>query len=236
MKRIVSVLLVFVMLVGIIPISMVTASAASSEENWEEVFCSTDWSNNTIQIFKKDVKRGVRYISQAKFLINGYEEYKTQKFTAFFTPYTLKDICTKKDWKLKRAEVWEYIEKIEKEKAVVQVMKEFSAEAMAEWSVAHLEKEIYNIAKDFRKDMANDVAIKSLGLRVPTAFEITTETVGWITNAMGMVTFGFNVLNIWTYQAQSALGNIEAVEKAETRYSDKIDWDTYYLCTKIKDL
>ena len=227
------------MIVAVIPIGTITVSAASDNESWEEVFSSRENNGQTLKILKKDVKQGIKYTSQVKFVINGREAYVTPKYTNYFSAYTVKDIC-KKDAKLKKANIWNQIEQIQSyqisHETVIDLMDNFSAYQMNQWSTKQLKNEVRDIAKDCRKDVLNKFALKQLGMETPSAFEVATDVLGYIENIQGMGLFVMDVLHIWTYQAKKALGIAEAVETAETQYSSKIANGTYWLCRDIKNL
>ena len=239
MKKFLSFFLALMMIITIIPIGTLTVSAASDNNGWEEVFSSRDTYGNTIQILQNNVKKGIQYTSQVKFVINGNDAYVTSKYTRCFSAYTLKDIC-KLDKKLKKEDIWGQIETIQSNQIsheiVIELMDNFSARQMNQWSSKQLKNKIQAIAKDCRKDVLNKFALEKLGMDTPSAFEMTTSVLGYIENIQGIGIFVMDVLYIWTYQAKKALGTAESVEMAETQYSSDIASDTYWLCRNIRNL
>ena len=129
MKKIISILLTLVMLLGIIPLTSLTAFAASENGLWNEVW-SYSWydSNNRedreVKLYKEDIKSWWGYTSRVKIQIssvtyNGYgrvinntKSYTTGKYQVLSkTPLSVKEICAR-DKNLKKSNVYMNIENI----------------------------------------------------------------------------------------------------------------------------
>ncbi|MBE6676719.1 MAG: hypothetical protein E7594_07765 [Ruminococcaceae bacterium] len=128
MKRIVSVLLTLLMLIGIIPISTLTVSAASQNDGWNVVFSYQEFDEDgavdrIITIYKKDRNGswGLKW-SALKIETQVWQDwnyryltstYETKEYLAFFKQYlTVEDICSKDD-NLSDNGIFDNIEKID---------------------------------------------------------------------------------------------------------------------------
>ena len=137
MKKLTALFLSLAMIFSTISLTAVPVSAASTDSSWTLIFSETTESHDTIEIRQQNIKQGLLYYSQVKFIVNGREEYMTKRYSRLFSFYTLEDIC-KKDSKLNNKFVWSSIKEISDRQiqrdAIRKVMENYTAETMNQWT------------------------------------------------------------------------------------------------------
>ena len=240
MKKLTALFLSLAMIFATISLTAVPVSAASPNESWTLIF-SEKGSNDTIEIRQRNVKQGVWYYSQVKFIVNGREEYMTQNYRKLLSFYTFKEIC-KKDNKLNNYnnQVWSRVAEIKDHQyqrdAIRNVMENFSVETMNQWTKNQFNKKIKETIQGYRKDLAKDCALKILDIQIPFAYTISNDIIGWIGNAMDIRDFTIGVVDIWSYQMFKALNFGSCAIEYETVEERQVKFYTQALCDVIENL